>query len=171
LLPPEEYTRVAVREYEAITEQQLADAAYELAIADRHHPEIHMLYALRIAKPVSTLKSTTTLASRWKNACSGAGGQGLLRGKDSPNHALVRGFISQRCVDRLSILAQEIVAKAEETAAKRKTAATKRRVYDRAAEKLWPAMNVVDGKELAAEARRWIDHLKERAYEAGSTSE
>lgn len=72
----------------------------------RRSPEHDLIYALRIASAIPSIKKLETLGSRWSTAHYGAGGRGLNMGRYAQNHQRVTQFIAELCLRQ----AREILA-------------------------------------------------------------
>jgi hypothetical protein len=161
LKTPEEITAYVLAHFDDVTEEQIGKFERDVAIACPNSYESGLLYALRVSKCVPTLKSFKTLNSRWGLAHSGTRGDGgFVAATRSPNYQATHDFLAKRYGDRVEELCREIVAKAENAAANRKTESARCNVLYAAREKIEKAYYLVAWvPEPWAKQRAWIAYL------------
>src|SRR4051812_22340377 len=95
-MTPEEMGRWCGGRWSELTEDDLGKAHAIVGGAVAESPELHLLYAMRIAKPVAEIGTLKTLIKNWNATHSGAGGSGLERGRASANHMMVSEFLEKK---------------------------------------------------------------------------
>jgi len=166
---PEEVTQYVVNHFDAVSEEQIGQWERDVARASPDNPESGLLYALRISKCVPTVKSFKALDSRWRTACNGVRGlSGSIGGAGFPNRRATEDFLVKLYADRVEELCQEIVAKAEEESAKRKTGAARCTTLYDAIDKIEQAYHQVNWvPDPRPKQRAWIGHLDKKLKALG----
>lgn len=179
LTKPEQLVPHIMDHFDEAAEHEIAAVEVEVGRACPRSPEVALLYAFRVSKCVPRVTTFGTLASRWRTACSGPrGAVGLLAGRHSGNYRQTYEFLSSLYLKRFCELAKAITDKAEDSAAKRKSASAKQNVYNAAIRKIEDggreldhyAVLSADASLWRQEARRWTDYLKQRVAAISSES-
>jgi len=173
---PEQLVPYLIEHFSEATEEQISRVEHEVFRGCPTNPEKALLYAFRVSKCVPRVTTFKTLGSRWRVACSGPRGKvGLLAGRHSANYRRAHKFLSSLYLKRFWELAKAIADKADDSAAKRKSASAKRNVYNAAIRKIRDggreldhyAVLSADASLWRKEAQRWIDFLNQRLAAIG----
>lgn len=121
-----------VQTFSEVSEAQIAQLEQQVLMAAPNSLERHLLYALRVSRCVPNLRNLGTLVSRWRVARCGAGSSGLDAAKNSPYWPTIVEFLRKLYADKFRELAQQTVTTAIENAGKRKGAALRQKVLDKA---------------------------------------
>jgi len=172
LTRPEQLVPYLIEHFSEATEEQISAVEHEVFRGCPRHPEKALLYAFRVSKCVPRVKTFKTLGARWRTACSGPrGAVGLLAGRHSANYRRAYEFLSCLYLKRFWELAKAVADKADDSAAKRKSASAKRNVYNAAIRKIEDGGRELDHYTILSadaalwrgEAQRWIDYLRQKA--------
>lgn len=165
LTEPEQIAPYVVEHFDAAAENEIVQAEHQVMGARPFSPELGLLYALRVSKCVPTLKSFKTLGSRWNVASgvSSGGLMGLICGLPSPNHDLVKDFLTRLYLRRFCDLAKEIALKAEAAAIRAATEEKRSDAFYKAISKIQEGMIEVPLDGTSTVYQRWCRYLEQRA--------